>query len=169
MTDLKSMLEAGLYSIKRRSLVFIVSDFISAPGWDRTLSLLNQHHEVLAVRLWDPSEAELPDVGPMWLQDAETGEQLLVDTHDPRFRARFAQLAAERESDLNTAFRHAGVEPWSLSTQEDLVRAITRYAAARKRIRRGQGALAAAPVQARTPVAPPSSSAAKPKWWGVKG
>jgi uncharacterized protein (DUF58 family) len=163
MTDLKTMLESGLYSIKRRSLVFVISDFISAPGWEGTLSLLNQHHEVLAVRLWDPSEIALPDVGPMWMEDAETGDQLYVDTHDPRFRARFAELAAEREAALNTAFRHAGVEPWAVSTQEDLVRAIMRYAAARKRIRRGQGAVTAAQATAK-PAAP-----LRTKWWGVKG
>ena len=87
-TDLKAMLEGGLFSIKKRSLVFVISDFISAPGWEQTLSLLNQRHEVLALRLWDPSEVELPDVGPVWMEDAETGEQLYVDTHDPRFRAR---------------------------------------------------------------------------------
>jgi uncharacterized protein (DUF58 family) len=145
-TDLKSMLEGGLFSIKKRSLVFVVSDFISAPGWERTLSLLNQRHEVLAVRLWDPSEAELPDVGAIWMEDAETGEQLYVDTHDPRFRAQFAALARSREEELNAAFRRAGVEPWTLSTREDLVRAITRYASLRKQIRRGQGSFSASPA-----------------------
>ena len=83
-TDLKSLLEAGLMTIKKRSLIFVISDFISAPGWERPLSLLNQRHEVLAVRLWDPREVELPDVGPVWMEDAETGEQLYVDTHDPQ-------------------------------------------------------------------------------------
>lgn len=81
-TDLKSMLDGGLLTIKKRSLVFILSDFISAPGWERSLSILKQRHEVLAVRLWDPREVELPDVGPVWMEDAETGEQLYVDTHD---------------------------------------------------------------------------------------
>lgn len=143
MTDLKAMLESGLHAIKRRSLVFVVSDFISAPGWERTLNLLNRRHEVLAIRLSDPTETELPDVGPMWMEDAETGEQMYVDTHDPRFRAAFAMLAAGREAALNTAFRHAGVEPWSLSTGEDLVRAITRYAEIRKRRLRGLNGAAA--------------------------
>jgi uncharacterized protein (DUF58 family) len=137
-TDLKAMLEGGLASIKKRSLVFVLSDFISVPGWERTLSLLNHRHEVLAIRLWDPSEVELPDVGPMWMEDAETGEQLYVDTHDPGFRVRFAQAARDREHALNTAFRRAGVEPWDLSTREDLVRALMRFASIRKRIRRGQ-------------------------------
>lgn len=136
LTDLKAMLEGGLYSIKRRSLVFVISDFISAPGWERTLRLLSQHHEVIAVRLQDPTEVELPDVGPIWMEDSETGEQLYVDTHDPRFRAAFAELVRARAETLKTAFDRASVEPWTLSTGEDLVRAILRYAAIRKQRRR---------------------------------
>ena len=91
-TDLHLLLEGGLNSIKRRSLIFIISDFISAPGWERSLSLLNQRHEVLAIRLWDPREVELPDVGPIIMEDAETGEQLYVDTHDRRFRHALPKL-----------------------------------------------------------------------------
>ena len=147
-TNLKSMLEGAQFSIKKRSLVFVVSDFISAPGWERTLSLLNRRHEVVAVRLWDPSEVELPDVGPVWMEDAETGEQLYVDTHDPRFRAQFAEVARSREQALNAAFRHAGVEPWALSTREDLVRAVLRYASIRKRRKRGRRGLANRPALA---------------------
>jgi uncharacterized protein (DUF58 family) len=147
-TDLKAMLEGALFAIKKRSLVFVVSDFISTPGWERTLSLLSQRHEVVAVRLWDPSEVELPDVGPVWMEDAETGEQLYVDTHDPRFRAQFSAVAHSREQALSTAFRHAGVEPWALSTHEDLVRAILRYASIRKQLLRGQRSRGARPALA---------------------
>ena len=80
--------------------MFVISDFISAPGWERPLSLLNQRHEVLAVRLWDPREVELPDVGPIIMEDAETGEQLYVDTHDRDFRARFRRSRPQREKQL---------------------------------------------------------------------
>jgi uncharacterized protein (DUF58 family) len=144
-TDLKSMLEGGLMTIKKRSLVFVLSDFISVPNWERPLNLLSQRHELLAVRLWDPREVELPDVGPIWLQDSETGEQLFVDTHDPRFRAQFAELARQRDAKLITTFRRVGVEPWSLSTSEDLVRAIVRYASVRKQLHRGGSSLSANP------------------------
>ena len=135
-TDLTPLLEGGLHAIKRRSLVFIVSDFISAPGWERPLSLLNRRHEVLAVRLWDPREIELPDVGLIVMEDAETGQQLYVDTHDKKFRARFAEAARRREAALNAAFKHAGVDALSLSTEDDLVRAIVRFATLRQQRRR---------------------------------
>ncbi len=135
-TDLAPLLQSGLYAIKRRSLVFIISDFISAPGWERPLALLNQRHEALAVRLWDPREVELPDIGPVIMEDAEPGEQLYVDTHDRRFRSRFEEAARKREAALSEAFKQAGVDVLSLSTEQDLVRAIVRFATLRQQ-RRG--------------------------------
>ena len=132
-TDLSPLLEAGQRTIKRRSLIFIVSDFISAPGWERPLNLLNRRHEVVAVRLLDPREVELPDVGALIMEDAETGEQLYVDTHDAAFRRRFQEAASRREAEAHRAFRRAGVEALSLSTDEDLVSAIVRMARLRRR------------------------------------
>ena len=119
--------------IKRRSTVFVVSDFISAPGWARPLSLLARRHEVLAVRLYDPLELELPDIGLFVMQDAETGEQIFIDTHDRGFRKRFAELARRRETELRQAFRDAGVDALELATDEDLSDAILRFADLRKR------------------------------------
>jgi len=135
-TNLTPLLEGALNAIKKRSLVFIISDLISALGWERPLSLLNRRHEVLAVRLRDPRELELPDIGPVVMEDAETGEQLFVDTRDRGFRARFAEAARRREAALNESFKHAGVDALSLSTEEDLVRAIVRFAALRQQRRR---------------------------------
>ena len=132
-TDLSVLLKSALNTIKRRSLVFIVSDFISEPGWESSLNLLSQRHETLAIRLWDPRERELPDIGPILIEDAETGEQLYVDTHDRAFRQRFREMAEEREGRLKDAFRRAGVDALSLSTEEDLVRAIVRFAALRRK------------------------------------
>ncbi len=134
-TDLTPLLEGGLNAIKKRSLVFIVSDFICEPGWDRPLALLNQRHEVMAVRLWDPREVELPDIGLIVMEDAETGEQMYVDTHDRRFRQRFADAPHRREAALDQSFKHAGVDVLSLSTEEDLVRAIVRFATLRRQRR----------------------------------
>jgi uncharacterized protein (DUF58 family) len=135
-TDLAPLLEAGHSSIRRRSLVFVISDFISAPGWERPLNQLTQRHEVTAVRLFDRREVELPDVGPLLMEDAETGEQLYVDTHDKAFRKRFLEASAQREATLKGAFRRAGVDAVSMSTDEDLVHAIVRMATLRRQRRR---------------------------------
>ncbi len=132
-TNLVPLIESGLNVIRRRALVFVVSDFITAPGWERPLMLLNQKHEVIAVRLWDPCEIELPDIGLVVMEDAETGEQLYVDTHDRTFRARFTEAARKREAAINESFKHAGVDALPISTDEDLVRAIVRFAALRER------------------------------------
>jgi len=131
-TDLKLFLNGALNTIKRRSLVFVISDFISAPGWEAPLSLLNQRHDVLAIRLWDPREVEMPDIGIVVMQDAETGEQLHVDTHDRKFRQLFFDAAQLRESGLKQSFKRAGVDMLSLSTEEDMVRAIVRFAKQRQ-------------------------------------
>ena len=135
-TNLSALLEGGLDATKKRSLVFVISDFITEPGWERPLKLINQRHELIAVRLYHPGELELPDVGPIIMEDSETGEQLYVDTHDPKLRLRFRQAALQRETRLSEAFKHASVEAFSLATDEDLVRAIVRFAQLRRQRRR---------------------------------
>jgi uncharacterized protein (DUF58 family) len=135
VTDLGPLLEAAHRRIRRRSLVVLISDFIGAPGWERPLELLNRRHELLAVRLVDPREIDLPNVGPVMLQDAETGDQLYVDTADAGFRRRFRAAAEAREAAVATALGRARVDAVTLSTDNDLVRAIVRMASER-RIRR---------------------------------
>jgi len=132
-TRLAELLDAAGNMIQRRSTVFVVSDFLSAPGWERPLGRLTLRHEVLAVRLSDPLEQEIPDLGLVPLTDAETGEQLWVDTHDGGFRKRFARLAQEREDALREALARASVDTLELSTQDDLVEAIVRFVDLRKR------------------------------------
>jgi uncharacterized protein (DUF58 family) len=119
--------------MQRRSLVFVVSDFISAPGWAEPLTQLARRHEIVAVRLYDPLEVELPDLGLLVMRDAETGEQLFVDTHDRAFRRRFAAAAERREKELRSAFSQAGVDTLELSTDDDLIDSILRFADLRKR------------------------------------
>ena len=145
-TRLDELLKSGFQMVKRRSLVFVVSDFISAPGWAKPLALLARRHEVLAVRLYDPLEMELPDIGLFVMQDAETGEQLFIDTHDRGFRKRFAELARKRELELRGAFRDAGVDALELATDDDLADAVLRFAELRKRrTQLGAGATAGMP------------------------
>lgn len=132
-TKLRDLLEAGAALIKRRSTIFVVSDFISEPGWERPLAMLAQRHEVVAVRVIDPLELELPDLGLVTMRDSETGEQVLVDTHDKGFRTRFARIAAQREAELREAFVKAAVDALELATDGDLVDAVVRFADMRKR------------------------------------
>jgi uncharacterized protein (DUF58 family) len=139
-TDLGAFLRSASGMLPRRSAVFVVSDFISAPGWAGPLALLAQRHDVLAVRLYDPLESEMPDLGLLVVQDAETGEQLFVDTHDRAFRRRFARAAEVREGAVRASFQQAGVDTLELSTDQDIVDAVLRFADLRKRrVRRTAG------------------------------
>jgi uncharacterized protein (DUF58 family) len=134
-TDLTVLVNAAAATVRRRSLIILISDFISEPGWERPLSMLAERHELVAIRLVDRRELELPDAGLIVVEDAETGELLSVDTSDPLFRQRFQELVAERQAELRAATRRAGIELDEVSTDDDLVRAILRMIERRKRRR----------------------------------
>jgi uncharacterized protein (DUF58 family) len=124
-TDLAAMLRlAASTTALRRSLVFVVSDFIGDPGWDRALGMLTHRHEVVAVRIVDPAELDLPDVGLVLVEDAETGEQLLVDSSDPLLRRRLAEQVSAHEEAVTEGMRRAGVRPHRITTDQDLLRAL---------------------------------------------
>jgi uncharacterized protein (DUF58 family) len=131
-TDLRELLIAAQRMVKRRSTIFVVSDFVSKPGWERTLGHLAQRHEVTAVLLFDALEMDLPDIGLVTMKDAETGEQIVVDTHNRRFRERFAAAAERRETALREALARAGVDTLELGTDDDLVDAVMRFADLKK-------------------------------------
>ena len=135
-TDLGVLLQAAHNTLKRRSLVFLISDFFSRPGWEKPLALLNRRHDLVAIRLWDRREDELPPAGMLYIQDSETGEQVYVDTSDPAFRQRLSDAAVRRESFLQESLSRAGVDLFAVSTDDDLVSALVRMASLRKRRRR---------------------------------
>lgn len=131
-TDLGELLRSALNSIKRRSVIFLISDFLSKPEWEVPIGHLAIKHEIVAVRIVDPLETKLPDLGMITITDAETGEHLMVDTHDPGFRQRFEESARQREDAIRSAFVDAGVDALALSTEDDLVEAVVRYVGLRK-------------------------------------
>ena len=131
-TNLGQILKDAAGAIRRRSLIFMVSDFISAPGWEDMLTPLALRHDVIAVRLTDPLETRLPDLGFLTFQDAESGEQMFVDTQSRGFRSRFAAVADARETALRAAFERAGVDVLELATEDDVMDALLRFADMRK-------------------------------------
>lgn len=131
-TDLAGLMSRAARTIRRRSLVIIISDFISEPGWERHLAMLGRRHDVVAIRLFDPSEDELPDTGILVVEDVETGETLTVDTSDPQFRTRYRELSDERHAALRASADRAGVELHPVSTGDDLVEAIVAIVEVRK-------------------------------------
>jgi uncharacterized protein (DUF58 family) len=131
-TVLADLLRHADSMIPRRSMIFVLSDFISEPGWEDALGRLARRHEVQAVRLYDPLEMQLPDVGLVTIEDAESGEQLFVDTQDPDFRARFAALAEAHEAQLRAALAKAQVDTLELATDDDLLASLLRFVALRR-------------------------------------
>lgn len=131
-TSLDGLLRDANQVIKRRSLVFLISDFITQPGWGRTLAQLSRRNEVVAIRLSDPAEHEIPEVGMAMIQDTETGEQFFVDTQDRGFRSRFNAAAERREASIRNDLAKAGVDALEFSTNDDLLDSLIRFAALRK-------------------------------------
>ena len=131
-TDLARAITDAARMVRRRALIFVVSDFISPQGWERPLGQLAARHDVVAVRLTDPLEIQMLNLGLITFQDSETGEQLFVDTHDPGFRRRFAAAAEAREQTLREVFARSGVDALELSTEDDVADAVLRFADMRK-------------------------------------
>jgi uncharacterized protein (DUF58 family) len=123
-TDLSALVNVALSTIRRRSLVFLISDFLTEPGWERPLARLAARHEVVAVRVVDPLERELPQIGLIVVEDAETGEQVVADTSDPEFRRRYHLEVDAREQALQASVRRAGVRLNDISTSDDLTAAL---------------------------------------------
>ncbi|GAA4697369.1 DUF58 domain-containing protein [Phytohabitans rumicis] len=135
-TDIAAMLRLAASTARRRSLVFVISDFIGDVDWEPALTRLSHRHEVVAMRVVDPMELDLPDLGLILIEDAETGEQLLADTSDPLFRQRLRAEVDARESAVTASMRRAGVTAHRIGTDQDLVTALIEMAHESKQRRR---------------------------------
>ena len=131
-TRLDVLLRRAAETLKRRSAVFLVSDFISEPGWEKPLAQLTERHDVVAVHVTDPLEQTLPDLGLITMEDPETGEQLFVDTSDKGFRQRFEALAIENERTLQATFKRLGIDALTLRTDQSLLDSVVNFAQRRK-------------------------------------
>jgi uncharacterized protein (DUF58 family) len=123
-TDLAAMLHLASATARRRGLVFVISDFIGDVDWEPALTRLSQRHEVVTIRVVDPMELDLPDLGLVLVEDAETGEQLLADTGDPLFRQRLRAEVDARELAVTFSMRRAGVTAHRVGTDQDLAEAL---------------------------------------------
>jgi uncharacterized protein (DUF58 family) len=128
-TDLAAMLDAVARFARRRSLILVVSDFIGDGDWERSLLRLTRRHEVVALRIVDTADDVLPETGLIVVEDAETGEQLVVDSGDPLFRVRFRAAVDDRDSHLAAGMRRAGVPVHHIDTDRDLADALVEVVA----------------------------------------
>ena len=134
-TDLAAALRAALGILRRRSLLVVVADLIGEPGWQGPLRQLARRHDVVVVQVVDRREFELPAAGMVYVEDAETGEVIFVDTDDAGFQRRLRAAAGARQAALAADLRGCGLELHTVATDEDLVRALFRMAQLRRRRR----------------------------------
>jgi uncharacterized protein (DUF58 family) len=134
-TDVDGMLKLAAATARRRSLVFVISDFTGAAAWDASLTRLTVRHEVVAIRVVDPVELALPDLGLVFVEDAETGEQILVDTSDPLFQQRLRAEVDAHEAAVAEAMTGAKVTAHRVGADEDPLQALVAMVRASKRRR----------------------------------
>lgn len=120
-TDLAGMLAKVAAVAGRRGVVIVISDFVGELDWQPQLTRLNLRHEVVAVQITDPAELSLPAVGLVVIEDAETGEQVYLDTSDPAFGHRLRLETDARQQAVTAAMQAAGVRHRTVSTGDDLV------------------------------------------------
>jgi uncharacterized protein (DUF58 family) len=134
-TNINCALEFLGRIIKRRCVVFLVSDFLSS-GFKKMLSITNKRHDVIAIKIVDPREIELPSVGFIELEDTETGEQILIDTKDPKVRKSFQDYAISEQGNLDMTFRSIDLDNIQILTDRSYVEPLMAFFKARaKRFR----------------------------------
>jgi len=116
----------------KRSVVFLISDFLGT-GFKKSLHVLGRRHDLIAVSIADPRELCVPDVGLVELEDAETGERIILDTGDVAVRRRYERLGSERQGRLRELFRSLGVDHVEISTDRDYVRDLVGFFRTRER------------------------------------
>ncbi len=116
----------------RRAVVFLVSDF-QAEGYEKRLRVVARRHDLIAVSITDPREAQLPNVGLVELEDAETGDRVLIDTASERVRREYEKAGRERADGLAEMFRSGGIDHINLVSGRDYVRDLVRFFRMRER------------------------------------
>lgn len=125
-TNISSALEYFLNVIKRRSVVFLISDFY-AESFERELMLAGRKHDLVAIRLTDPREMEMPSSGLVYLEDAETGRPLWVDTRDAEFRRQFAENRRIELEQIEKMFKQNKVDFIDLETSKSYIEPLIKF------------------------------------------
>jgi len=125
-TDIAEALEYLNRITKRRSVVFLVSDFINA-GYEKALQIANRRHDMVAITVTDPREVELPDVGFIELEDAETGEVVLLDTSYSEVRSVYAKQSSQDILTRNKLFKSINVDHIDIQTDKDYIEPLIRF------------------------------------------
>ncbi len=118
--------------ITKRSVVFLISDFLEE-GYEKQLRVLGKKHDLIAVSITDPREIKLPNVGLIELEDAETGELILIDTGSKEVRKNYKKLGATRHDSLKKMFRSMDIDQIEILTNRDYVVDLVKFFKTRER------------------------------------
>ncbi|MFC1741958.1 DUF58 domain-containing protein [Nanoarchaeota archaeon] len=132
MTDLKVGLEFVSKVVKKKSIMFVISDFLSE-GYEKQLRMLRNKHDVIAINMQDLREDEIPDIGYIQLEDDETGEQILVDTSDPEFQKNYSALVSESKKGFIDGLKKLKIDTIDLKSHEPFEVPLKRFFALRSR------------------------------------
>ena len=123
-TDINRVLEYMTGALKKRTTTFLVSDFIDAHDYEKSMSIANHKHDLIAVQVYDKREAQLPDVGLMRVRDAETGRERWIDTGSRRVRQAYDRWWYARQQQMSATVQRCNVDMVSIATDEDYVKAL---------------------------------------------
>ena len=125
-TDILESLSALKNKLKRKSVIYIISDFLS-DDYEKTLKFLKLHHEVILINISDIKEREIPNIGYAYIEDAETGEQILVNTSSETFQKQYSELMKQKIEENQNSMKKIGIDMINLSDQESFDITINRY------------------------------------------
>jgi uncharacterized protein (DUF58 family) len=127
-TDLSVPLAQLSKILKKRSVIFVISDFQDdIRRFKKPLQVLKNRHDLIAIKLWDVREQELPDIGLIELEDEETGEQVLVDTRDTEFRKKYMEVVESRNKELSGAMKRLEIDLIEISTAQDWIQPVLKF------------------------------------------
>ena len=125
-TDILQSLSALKNKLKRKSVIYIISDFLS-DDYEKPLKFLKLHHEVILINISDIKEIEIPNIGYAYIEDAETGEQILVNTSSETFQKQYSELTKQKIEENQNSMKKIGIDMINLSDQESFDITINRY------------------------------------------
>lgn len=125
-TDLGMVLQYLHNVLSRRAVIFIISDFI-ASGYEKPLKILGKEHDIIGIHLFDPRERDIPKMGYVVLEDAETGEEMMVHTDNPKFRELFRKKTQENLDQISKLFKKVGLDKVEIDTTQSYVDPLIKF------------------------------------------
>ncbi len=134
-TSINTAIEYLTKILKRRSIIFFLSDFITEEDYKKSVKIIGNKHDFIAMKIYDPIESEIPNVGMIRLLDKETGDEIIVDSSDKKAMKKYIQESTQENERLKTMFSRLNIDFIKLSTSDDYIKTLLMFFALRKKRR----------------------------------